>query len=65
MIIRIKGMINKYKGNEKFGKGKRKMLLIRQKEWNKQKGNDKKNGKGKRKQCLKLTNTMKKFTISI
>ena len=41
-MIRIKGMINKYKGNERFGKGKTKILLIRQREWNKQKGNDKK-----------------------
>ena len=45
IITNIKGMIKKYKGNEKFGKGKRKMLLIRQKELNKQKGNDKKTEK--------------------
>ena len=48
MMIKIKGMINKYKGNENLAQGKRidkgnrKMLLIRQREWNKQKGNDEK-----------------------
>ena len=41
-------MINKYEGNEnlakgkRFDKGNRKMLLIGQREWNKQKGNDEK-----------------------
>ena len=39
-------MINKYEGNEnlakgkRFDKGNRKMLLIAQREWNKQKRND-------------------------
>ena len=52
MMIKIKGMINKHKGNDNLAKGKRidkgnrKMLLIRQREWNKQKGNDEKQ-KGK------------------
>ena len=40
MMIKIKGMVKKYKGNENLARGKR-MLLIRQREWNKQKGNDK------------------------
>ena len=46
--MKTKGMIYKYKGNENLAKGKRidkgnrKMLLIGQREWNKQKGNDEK-----------------------
>ena len=42
MMIRVKGIINKYRENENFVTGNRKMLLIRQREWNKQTGNDKK-----------------------
>ena len=47
-MIKTKGMINKYKGNDNLAKGKRidkgnrKRLLIGQREWNKKKGNDEK-----------------------
>ena len=48
MMIKIKGMISNYKGNENLAKGKRidkgnrKMLLIREREWYKQKGSHEK-----------------------